>query len=482
MSNSHGECCLCGAQGKLSFEHVPPKAAFNDSRVVHTTLNKISDQGRGGVVAPITGVQIQKGAGAYTLCETCNNNTGSWYGSAYAEFARHVADALDVSPNSTTVKISCETAPIRLLKQVVCCFFSVNGSQLRHERLQPLDDFVLSKENCVLPDKWRIYAYATRSKKSRFCGLHIQGIVGTEQNFFFSEFVFSPLGFVLTWDSPSPRPDLIDITGFSGYSYNHVQNLTLELPVKVIDSAYPCDFRTNEEALSDFLKGDVQKKALHIDRDLAPRSSMTLHIPLLAPSLFTGVTEPKSQQPPPTLPTGDSPLDQYDHVLTVGVASMQIAGEQVSVVRLGNCSYNSKICAWGYRGLNGIEAEIVGFYRCIDWLRTKSPEGKRTAIIANVDVETLSRYENHVLFVNDVPAGDRIPMPEHFSLIQAWGGVSENLFQKLVEECQSEARGNLAFLEGLEAEWIPEIFEGQRHNRVRDLPLMRLADSDDGKQ
>lgn len=30
---------------------------------------------------------MQAGMGEYTICETCNNTTGAWYGAAYADFA-----------------------------------------------------------------------------------------------------------------------------------------------------------------------------------------------------------------------------------------------------------------------------------------------------------------------------------------------------------------------------------------------------------
>jgi hypothetical protein len=29
-----GVCCICGSLGRLPFEHVPPRAAFNEHRVL----------------------------------------------------------------------------------------------------------------------------------------------------------------------------------------------------------------------------------------------------------------------------------------------------------------------------------------------------------------------------------------------------------------------------------------------------------------
>lgn len=32
MKTQTGKCALCGKEGKLTFEHIPPRAAFNSNR------------------------------------------------------------------------------------------------------------------------------------------------------------------------------------------------------------------------------------------------------------------------------------------------------------------------------------------------------------------------------------------------------------------------------------------------------------------
>jgi hypothetical protein len=68
-------CHICGVNGKLSFEHVPPRAAFNNRRVVKVGFDDAAHLGPDQV--PRGQIQ-QRGAGAYTLCESCNNWTGNW--------------------------------------------------------------------------------------------------------------------------------------------------------------------------------------------------------------------------------------------------------------------------------------------------------------------------------------------------------------------------------------------------------------------
>jgi hypothetical protein len=79
-----GICHICGAYGKLSYEHVPPSAAFNDKPVLYTTLLKILQRGD---LDGLTGKKLQRGAGANKLCEKCNATTGHWYGAAFADWA-----------------------------------------------------------------------------------------------------------------------------------------------------------------------------------------------------------------------------------------------------------------------------------------------------------------------------------------------------------------------------------------------------------
>src|SRR4051794_12882008 len=89
-----GPCHLCGTIDRLSFEHVPPRAAFNNRPVIEgTTLESINRD----LDARPRGRINQRGAGAYTLCEPCNNNTGDWYADDFAAWCHQGADVLILS-------------------------------------------------------------------------------------------------------------------------------------------------------------------------------------------------------------------------------------------------------------------------------------------------------------------------------------------------------------------------------------------------
>lgn len=69
-----GKCYICGRIGKLSFEHIPPRKAFNERPVIKAQFEELVGLGPD---EPITGQIQQRGRGEYTLCPRCNNNTGS---------------------------------------------------------------------------------------------------------------------------------------------------------------------------------------------------------------------------------------------------------------------------------------------------------------------------------------------------------------------------------------------------------------------
>lgn len=86
-----GVCKLCGKHKKLTFEHLPPEAAFNATSVREYSGDVIIDLMTGAdgrMPWDFEGLkwkQNQRGAGGYLLCDECNNNTGSWYMNESAE-------------------------------------------------------------------------------------------------------------------------------------------------------------------------------------------------------------------------------------------------------------------------------------------------------------------------------------------------------------------------------------------------------------
>ena len=238
----HGICRICGIEGKLSFEHVPPEAAFNDRPLVMAGMRDLigrdPDQPRGRTQ--------QRGAGDYTLCERCNNRTGHWYGSAYVEWARQALMIVGAARGCATLYYGYRIHPLRVLKQVICMFFSANGA-----RRQPdLVRFVLDPERRGLHPDIQVFAFLTNGNRARQCG--VSGILNFDrgQAVILSEVTFPPFGFVLCLGSPAPDPRLIDITFFAKFGYGEARDVFLRLPVLPVHSHYPGDYRSRADILN----------------------------------------------------------------------------------------------------------------------------------------------------------------------------------------------------------------------------------------
>jgi hypothetical protein len=247
-----GRCHLCGTFGKLSFEHVPPESAFNDRRVLHTAFEKLihsEDLDR----LPYR-IQ-QRGAGAFTLCEKCNNTTGKWYVPAYSDWAAQAMSILMATSGHPTLTYLYRLFPLRILKQIVCMFFSVNGPSFCDA--QPdLVRFVLNKELRVFPKHIRVYCFYTFTDRTRASGVTglIQG-VGSSQSktLVFSEITFPPFGFVMTTGgSPPPWRNFCDVSGFSEFGYQDWRDsVPMRLPVMPIYTGFPGDYRSRDQTLAD---------------------------------------------------------------------------------------------------------------------------------------------------------------------------------------------------------------------------------------
>src|SRR6266436_2890160 len=146
--------------------------------------------------------------------------------------------------------------PLRVLKQVICMFFSVNSSEF--QKHQPdLVRFVLNKESTRFPDYIRIYAFYTFTHRMRMAGVSglVRGLGSSRSRVHvFSEITFPPFGFVMSFaDKPPPEANFYEISGFSQFNYIAWRDgITMKLPMMQIYTGFPGDYRTREKTLADF--------------------------------------------------------------------------------------------------------------------------------------------------------------------------------------------------------------------------------------
>jgi hypothetical protein len=257
----HGKCHICGEEGPLTYEHVPPKAAFNSHKAFMTFgMDVIGEDRFPWDFTEVKGVQHQRGFGFHTLCPRCNNNTGSWYGPAFVDFIykgyletywRKVSTGDLVS-----IRLS-DIYPLRVVKQLVAMFFSVNNPDLStiHEDVRA---FVLSRERRgIEPARYGLYVYVLRGEIRRYIGL--AGILSTStgRSRLLSELSAPPFGFVLEID-PKEKSQCCDL-GFMANEFDYEQKRTIDLEIPVYESNtyFPADYRTKRRVMEDYVRNKL---------------------------------------------------------------------------------------------------------------------------------------------------------------------------------------------------------------------------------
>lgn len=241
-----GVCSICGAFGLLTYEHIPPEAAFNDSRILEADIDALFAARSIAEMEAVPKRQNQRGAGNYTLCSRCNSNTGAWYVPAYIEWARQGWWNIHSNPGYIYNR-PFEIEPLRVVKQVLAMFASACGpSFFEHEHA--LRRFVLNRDQTGLPRDVRLYAYYVHpdSRASRQSGITANmDITNPSGASVYAEIAFPPFGYVLCLNSPPPDRRLVDISDMARSSLDERRTLSLHLPGLEVNSVLPADFRSD---------------------------------------------------------------------------------------------------------------------------------------------------------------------------------------------------------------------------------------------
>ena len=160
-----GICRICGKEGKLTFEHVPPKATFNNNAVkivgAEEILKAVEQERKPWEIADLRGQLKRKGIGGYYLCEDCNRKTGAWYGEHYKKFVHaicYVANELVKQDMKSVDNLKIEKIrPLAIYKQIIAMFCDINENCFGDEKVK---EFILNKESLDFDtDKYKVYMY-----------------------------------------------------------------------------------------------------------------------------------------------------------------------------------------------------------------------------------------------------------------------------------------------------------------------------------
>lgn len=238
-----GICHICGKNGELSYEHVPPKAAFNDLTFIRAKAESVVTLGPYDV--PRGRIQ-QGGIGEYTLCYSCNNNTGGWYGRRFVNWCYQGMNILIRSNGNPSLIYMNYLFPLAILKQIISMFCSINANTFSKANPE-LISFLLNKEKKYLNPKYRFFCYYNIEGRARYVGLAAKINIFDNTNIPLSEISFPPLGYVMTLESEPPDNRLFEITHFARYDFNEFAVMNLKLPVLPTYLWYPGDYRTKAE-------------------------------------------------------------------------------------------------------------------------------------------------------------------------------------------------------------------------------------------
>lgn len=261
----YGKCHLCGAQSKLSYEHVPPAAAFNSNKAFMMRGAEVLGKDWPWDFTSVKTWQLQRGIGFYRLCGKCNNDTGGKYASAFVELVKQGFESVGYHPDEVkqkTISIQFrDVYPLRVLKEVVCMFCTINPPELADIH-QEFRNFVLDQyvNTSLPPSEFALSIYLLRGPFSRNAGMsaHITGLNDVPKATVLSELSAPPFGFLLQLKPGQIRP-MSDILSFQKYAYDDCVDLRIEMPVYDCHTPLPGDFRKQEEIMKSYLENKFQE-------------------------------------------------------------------------------------------------------------------------------------------------------------------------------------------------------------------------------
>lgn len=232
----------------LSYEHFPPRSAFNKNTRFYLMssdeyFEKFTNYLNGE--KPKTKLE-QGGVGDYCLCEECNNFLGYKYVNDYVNFAKICYGIINDISNFKSIQFKIKREEINfknLLKQITSIFICNNGLWFT-EAYPELLNFVKNENYFDLPDKYRFYMYLNNEgfiKNGSYTFDNINGGI--------CEFVFPPFGFILNIENDERIVEVGEITSLKKFELINSNEFTFILNKYPTYSPIPLDFRSKDEIL-----------------------------------------------------------------------------------------------------------------------------------------------------------------------------------------------------------------------------------------
>lgn len=240
----HGTCHICNNVGDLTFEHVPPKSAFNKA----SDLLSYGFDSKTNAWVPSKANPY--GVGEYTLCAKCNNDTGGIYGQSFCEFVSKVAD---ITKSNTAyrqpIKIAYKGYLHRILKQILVMFCTANGPDFSSKN--NLAEYLLNFQSMNFPSDMRVYLLLVNRLSNISTGLQGTLNVRTNKTIMASEILFWPLGYILSFDEIKQNDIkdafITEITHWKNYEIDKKIETEFDLFKNYRLTIFPLDYRSKSE-------------------------------------------------------------------------------------------------------------------------------------------------------------------------------------------------------------------------------------------
>ena len=182
-----GKCALCGKEDKMSFEHIPPRAAFNSFRAKPVTIGTML-KGKKQYPWDVDGLKYRSARwdGCFHFAKIAIKTAGSWYGKA-SNFAVKGMGVVTAEIDSIYNSVEFEKVyPLRFVKQIISMFCSLNPDA----NIDDLRKFVLDRYAVGIDKKkYKLCMYFTRSTTKRQAGLMATVNIQSGEVIMFSEIV-----------------------------------------------------------------------------------------------------------------------------------------------------------------------------------------------------------------------------------------------------------------------------------------------------
>lgn len=272
MAKNKGICAICGKGKKLTFEHVPPRAAGNEEDVtiygIEEWLSRDLESGEmpGGYVQP-------QGTGTISICKSCNEYSGAWYVPEFAKlvhtgiaiFRQLTPAAIEEADRSLEWKaVDFEIKGMRglpVVKQIVASLLALNAPDCGQNN-PDLVNFVLDRNLKGLPERYRLYLCLYAGPIARFAGLAVEVNVVKQEAVYMTELAHPPLAYLLTIDSEPSQPNG-EITVWATRDCDEVRDERLLLTLGFGHTALPGDYRSKAKVEAEMAANDALLREKH---------------------------------------------------------------------------------------------------------------------------------------------------------------------------------------------------------------------------